>query len=1349
MCSSDTTVRLHAVQKVSTLFNWRFQLLSQDTVMDRSHRRPFKLARGPLPFVPTDIGSSLFVLEEDTSQSKNSLPLELRKRLAEIGWAEDEEVVDQKLEWAKTQMSLLPSHELDLLDNGVEIPVPPSSPLASPSGSPMKAPVSPGGDDTDLLPRRSSGSKHSRGVKRRPVFVPALSATFPRLASLVFDANIAVASGARDVILDLMRNDPAILTRPVFDLLVDNRRDFTVAIATLRAFEHVRRVLPPAMAFYVFNHLTGFLKYAARRIGTPDALGEFANTVPMLAKLVAQVSDMSIREIRRAKVEVFLIPSGALWFPPSAPTGPMFPRMLGHDNPFEVTPSHLVHISMIRLSQNMLFLAMLKRNPHDVQTIRKNMSRLVLPSPENKVDASPLKLVDFVPHKQEPGSSGFSSLDYSLRGLSLMLSRSYLLLIAQIFRSMSRHLNDRNELAVLIDGLNRILLVHGDDIGIVGQSMIGEILSTIKNEASDIFEALMVASTRFRRLFTSGGGYTLFMPALIKVYAESGLHQGIKLAIEYAVNRFYALHQEAFVFQSLDITANVVMAPGIDGDWIAKSVYTLFNTLRRGVSPNAPDAAGIYNSNKVQEREALIVRTAEDKPQTFLASLRRGEDQGKESVLVDLPEEYETTRLGLDNFVRLFLTVIAHDPTILRAEYFMRFLRFLTPYLYNDSNSARSVLRDGIDALGVVLTKAASKTKVSETYPVNDLSFDTYSQEAVLENQLLGQSKTPSDIAVMRLDYLFIVVAFTRAGGQLGSSASQWMIDLIKLILRDSVLDNKEPIAAFLSDYTKTSLVREPALSLKGMVSFLGQLVPLVSAYAATIDFSGVFDTVSQLAADISYANEPTFSRLIVTQLCAAGLEACAFAASEKALFSIPSRTSIIRLVSGAIFLQGADVIAELEKHTPSYDFLIGVVLPLVMTVQATEDVTSDGHWANTPRRDVHARTWTRLLTYVMSACHKREDTRDFSYGPERTKSQTQHKRRSAPSSKAQMMTLVAAIQIIKAIVIRAEDDLSAHLPGIWVRIASFLKSLLAEGDAKFALTLHDHSVPPSPAQSPRVSTSSFNPHSAHDSNMPSSIPDDMRSSIHVSLACPRVIDYSLWSLFELLSLCRTPLVIQMRLFLQEKVVILDQELHRHQDPSRPRSHRVSSGVFSKPRRRMSGYISGIPSPENSPTFGASQSFPSDPSLFQLDPSRQPGYQRRPTSPGSPQGSSSGPKIVHLGPVPISSASGFQRSQSPLPGGVRLLNKTATIKSTSLVLATYKRIRLVQACMGYDTLLPLAGADGGIDLDDLSNTKAWSKRQAVEAIVKETRELMVEFEEPWREVEDDAVLIDADQSVTF
>ena len=85
----------------------------------------------------------------------------------------------------------------------------------------------------------------------------------------------------------------------------------------------------------------------------------------------------------------------------------------------------------------------------------------------------------------------------------------------------------------------------------------------------------------------------------------------------------------------------------------------------------------------------------------------------------------------------------------------------------------------------------------------------------------------------------------------------------------------------------------------------------------------------------------------------------------------------------------------------------------------------------------------------------------------------------------------------------------------------------------------------------------------------------------------------------------------------------------------------------------------------------------------------------------------------------------------------------------SLVLATYRRIRLVQTCMGYDALLPLPSVEGGGDSDYPASTKAWSKKQAMDAVVKEMRELMVEFEEPWREVENDVVLMDADQTVTF
>ena len=463
--SSNNATKLAALQKIGILINWRFQILSQHVLTDRSHR-PFKLARGPLPFLATDIGSGVYVLEEDPNETKDNLPSELRKRLAEIGWDQGDTPVNQQLEWIRTPMSLLPTYQLDHLDDPtLEIlPTTPSSPLmtSSPVGDKVE-------ETSGLLRRNSSTGGPIHSLKRRAIFVPSLTAIFPRLASLVFDANYTVAFAARGIIIDLMRNDPALLVRPVLDLFVDDRRDMDSAMLGINAFLHVQRILPSPMSHYLFNQLAGFLKYASRYSEGNTALRDFAHIVAVLAKLVTQVSGISIREIRRAKIEPFLIPSGSLWFPLSAPVGPMFPR--GPDSvhdPFGVLAPDLVSMIMIRTSQNLLFLSMLKRSRQDVQLVRKNMSHLVLPTAGRPFAAEPLALSDFVPYR-----SYLTEGDASLAGLSLMLSRSYLLLVAQIFRSMPRHLNDRNELAVLTDGLNKILLAHGDDIGIVGHVMIG------------------------------------------------------------------------------------------------------------------------------------------------------------------------------------------------------------------------------------------------------------------------------------------------------------------------------------------------------------------------------------------------------------------------------------------------------------------------------------------------------------------------------------------------------------------------------------------------------------------------------------------------------------------------------------------------------------------------------------------------------------------------------------------------------------------------------------------------------------------------------------------------------------
>jgi hypothetical protein len=441
--------------------------MCQTVIVDRLHPRPFRLRRPQMAFVATDIGSSLYVRDEESEEAKDgdgtTLPLELRKRLSEIGWEHEGKVIDPKVERAKTPISLLPLREIDRVDDSVDQGHPPS-----PSGSAELSPKLPSSEAGGLLRRKSStGSFH--GVKKRAVFVPSLGQALPHLASMTQDSDFAVASAARSVILDIMRDDPVLLGRPAFDILGGEERDIGTAISAVRKYMHVQESLPPAMAHHVFNNLTGFLRFI-RQTQQHDSLQGYSYSLSVLAKLAGQVSDMSIRELRRAKVDAFFVPSGALWFPSSSPEGPMFPRSLSQatDTPSPI-PTSLIWITLIRVSQNMFFLAMLKRKPQDVQVVRKSLSRLELPSLDETSSSPPLELADFVPTRHNSAQNG----NLPLHALSLILSRSYLLLIAQVFRCMPRHLSDRNELAVYVDGINRILLAHGNDIGIVGQAMVG------------------------------------------------------------------------------------------------------------------------------------------------------------------------------------------------------------------------------------------------------------------------------------------------------------------------------------------------------------------------------------------------------------------------------------------------------------------------------------------------------------------------------------------------------------------------------------------------------------------------------------------------------------------------------------------------------------------------------------------------------------------------------------------------------------------------------------------------------------------------------------------------------------
>ena len=434
----------------------------------------------------TDVGDSNFIPDDDLEElvggKKQALPLDIRRRLNEIGWGDDEKPVDQHLEWRRTPMSLLGSSQLDRISNSdmtnddtrLSDQSPSPTPTASSGNSPSRSPDS----KSNLLRRNSSSSGRHVG-KRRPVFVQPLVAIFVPLAKLALDSDLSVSIVARDLLIDYMRDDPAVLCRPVVEILSGNMDALDTAISTLRTFLHLSKILPPRLTHHVFNHLAGYLKFLAKDPSIQDSLYDLARTVPVLARFAPQVSEISVRAIRRGKIEVFLFPSSSLYFPESAPVGPMFPK--GPDtatNPFENCPKSLVNLTMIRMSQYLLFVDLLKRSPQDVHVVRKSWTPLVLPEIVDFTDN-----FEFVPHRGLRRT--VSDRSRTSFELSLSFSRTHLLFIAQVFRCLTRHLNSRDELAMFLEGVNRILLRHGDDIGIVGHALIGKSLCrtslTIKN----------------------------------------------------------------------------------------------------------------------------------------------------------------------------------------------------------------------------------------------------------------------------------------------------------------------------------------------------------------------------------------------------------------------------------------------------------------------------------------------------------------------------------------------------------------------------------------------------------------------------------------------------------------------------------------------------------------------------------------------------------------------------------------------------------------------------------------------------------------------------------------------------
>ncbi|KAL5504188.1 hypothetical protein ACEPAH_8262 [Sanghuangporus vaninii] len=1355
--SPIAAIRRTTLHKLGIISNWRFRLLSVTYITDRNYRRPFKLARPPLNFVATDIGDNKYITEDDleevASGKSHALPLDIRRRLNEIGWDDEERPIDQQLEWRRTPMSLLSSTQIDHLstsdaandDSRFSDQSPSPSPTSS-GNSPSMSANSEGG-----LVRRNSSSHGRHAGKRRPVFVQPLIAVFLPLAKLALDSDFSVASMARDLIIDYMRDDPSVLCRPVMDILSENVELIDNAVSTLRTFLQLNRILPPRLTHHTFNHLAGFLKLLAKDPSTPAGLHILAQTVPSLAKFAPQVSEMSVRAIRRGKIEIFLFPSGSLYFPESAPPGSMFPKSpLPTTNPFESYPKYLVDLIMIRMSQNMLFVELLKRHPQDVHVIRKNWTPLVLPDVTDGLDDN-----DVVPRRShrkaipEHSKTGFR--------LSLSFSRTHLLFVAQVFRCLTRHLNAREELAMFLDGVNSILLRHGDDIGIVAHALI----------------VYMIASTRFRRLMSSTG-FTIFLPTLIKVYCEAEGDPSIREAIEYAFHRFFAIHEEVFVYQALQVVSSMVSQPAADGAWISSRVYHLLSTLK--AMPLTNDAAGIRDVNRDQEEETALVITADERPQMFLASLRSKENKdGAEKLKKSLSVEiFDKKRFHPDNVIRMLLTVIAHDHTVRRAQYFVRLFRYLVPDLYDASTSARNVLKEAVEALGSIMVNKANKAKGTEVVPrSSDTGTENSNPDFVDLSKVFGNLSSPCDLQVMRSDFLFIFAAYVRCGGAHRDAGLQKALEIVKILLRESSASPEavDSVRLFLEQIGESFSKRQ---DVKYAITLLKEFAIIIRMHGIVLDLSGLLKSLVTLCSAPTFANDKKFSSVVVTQICSAALEICEMAAQENILSDIKFVPSLITLLAHSVCLFGSDVVGELERRDPSPAFLTYVVLPFIFQLRTTAELATQTQWTDSWRQDAHAHAWVRLLSFALATFQNqhgaslktrgslrrspsfKEEAADPSavVDLETTKGSIRKARRrpSGQSNAVTSVRLAMAFITLKAVILRGEEDISTVFPGAWLRVAAILRSMLRDGNAMFALRLQVPSAPPSPALSPMSSTtfteftdkspekkhkrsSSTNsdvflqaPNKSSRPSSPTRFPSRRNSSQQIP--CPRIVDYLTWSMLEFLCLRRSPLCVHLRTYMYERVVPLNDFLQSDDSVagevgfrnfSRRKSVRPISTIYTRPRYRSG---STATTPDASPRLG-----PSDPGITMANNLSNlyssPGYTgidyNTPTTkrikgrpPTTHLGISAPPPSTFLSPpiMPASTSADSHLSQSQSVESVgqndmaldaREALALTVLRSPGLVQRTFERIRIVQRCLGYNTYLPIPEALTKPEVAMLSN----------------------------------------------
>ncbi|KAG0004625.1 hypothetical protein BGZ79_008697 [Entomortierella chlamydospora] len=924
--SDDPFKRLSAVERLGIIFSHRNEMLQLPYVNDPSSRGPFRTANATVqvPFVSSEVGSNRYTMDEPRwlTELKNAgnFPIDIRNRLEELRLGEKGRVEKEMIMRAQTPLMLSWT----------------------------------GYRDEDFENKANFGITFNiQKDKHATVLAPVLNTLNLSIINLLDDEAVGVRSAAINFLSDYIRNQPVIFVRSLFSEIVEAKKPDVqkCLISRMQLLLSASSKLPPGFAFALFNHLFGLIKWYQRN-SHPGGVEMMALIIPLLADVVSSTNDIVYKDFKRNKVDVFIANMGRFWFKSNIMPESMFPSRLVDTLdilPRLGVPRQLLHMAIININQIQFMTSFLARFPSEVTDIKNSIGRFNkmprLSSAETNV-TSKLDGSQFLPDESKVKARFVASKiskDQSIQELSSLRARAWLCFIINLIQRMEKDSTDRIGLIHIFNGVNTILLEHGDDLGIVGQAL----------------EVYVTAATHLRRFFASQNGYSLIFPTLFKIYCDSTTVAIVQDTIDAAFYRFYLLHQEAFVLQSLGAIVPLMlrsMRPE-QLEIMARCLYAFLEALDQPTTTSHSKALGVQSLSEPFHESSTYGGPQLEIPDWMSSFIP------KDSKFFQSSNILHKREFSVSDSIKLFLAVIAFDPGSVRSEQFVRVLRHILPYFLDREPQ---LMTSGLDSLVDVFAKFSRSSKPlvppsfvpPEVAPRQsqdtddstcDLSRFALCLDPISKSQAIkGKTWAQNDRVAIKHEFVCLIETFCDRGGQLADNQHQQMVALIRSIVKDYTSLKIPCTTEWIKDYIKNVILPVQSLqqSCSAVLYLVFQFSNTLRAHYKSIDFSGFLEGLLLIVEDDRHylRNSPELSIMIREKIINPALSLSVkggWATDSVYISQAKFCSSLVDLMLSMINNADTDTMAELEHAASTPRLMAYIIIPMCLRFKSRAQATS------------------------------------------------------------------------------------------------------------------------------------------------------------------------------------------------------------------------------------------------------------------------------------------------------------------------------------------------------------------------------------------------------------------------